>query len=293
MFLFNGKLHNICGSVISEFTKNETISMRTFFFYFILFLGSAFSSRGQQVTIQPSILEFHAAPGMTESQAIRITNVSASKVIFEAYLADWLRDTTGAHQYFRPDTLSRSCASWVHLSKQFIEIEPGKTEELLVQLKTPEDGKAGSEMKWAMLFLQSAKEQDSASRMKKELSTRIKELVRIGVHIYQTPPQLTKMSGRLVALKPVTDEKNAFELYMENTGELMLQSKARLELTEISSGKEYKLNWIEFPVFPEAKRKIKLIIPSSIPPGQYSVLAVMDIGEGAPLEALEKVIEVK
>lgn len=267
--------------------------MRTCLLCFILFIIQVFTAAGQQVTIQPSILEFHAAPGATESQTVRITNVSASKIIFEAYLADWLRDTTGAHQYFRPDTLSRSCAAWVQMNKQLVEIEPGKSEDLLVRLKVPEDPKAGSEMKWAMLFLQSAKEQDSANRMKKELSTRIKELVRIGVHIYQTPPQLTKMSGRLIALKAVADEKNSYELFMENTGELMLQSKARLELTEVATGKEFKLGWVEFPVFPGAKRKVKLTIPSSVPSGKYSVLAVMDIGEGAPLEALERVIDVK
>jgi hypothetical protein len=60
------------------------------------------SVSAQKVGIQPSILEFHVVPGVTESQVIRISNTSDTKVSFQAYLADWLRDSTGAHHYYNP-----------------------------------------------------------------------------------------------------------------------------------------------------------------------------------------------
>lgn len=267
--------------------------MKSIFVSFITVLFLTVSTMAQQIAVQPSIVEFHAAPGTMESQVIRISNFSPTKLSFEAYLADWLRDSTGAHQYFKPDTLIRSCASWVQLNKKFIEIDPGKTGELIVQLRAPVVPAAAGQMKWAMLFLQSAPEEDSAERAKKQLNTRIRELVRVGVHIYQTPPAATHMSGKAIALKPVADVKNAYDLYMENTGDMMLQCKAHLELTDINSGKEYKLDRIEFPVFPEGKRKVRLVIPATVPPGKYSMLAVLDLGEGAPLEAIERTIEWK
>jgi len=128
----------------------------------------------QKVGIQPSILEYHLSPGGTESQVIRIANLSDKKISFEAYLADWLRDSTGAHEYFKADTLPNSCTKWVYLSKNFIEVEPGKTEELLVRLQGPPDLNAFKQMKWAMLFLQSASEQDSASKNSKQFNTKNK-----------------------------------------------------------------------------------------------------------------------
>ena len=256
----------------------------------LLFMCSA---SAQKVGIQPSILEFHLSPGTTESQVIRISNMSDKKISFEAYLADWLRDSTGAHEYFKPDTLPNSCTKWVYLSKNFVEVQPGKTEELLVRLQGPPDAAAFKQMKWGMLFLQSASEQDSASRNSKQFNTKIKELLRVGIHIYQTPPSVTHAQAKGIALKEVPAEKNAYDFYMANTGETMLECKVHMELTNVETGKEYKLDRTEFPVFPASKRKVRLTIPDTVPKGKYSALAVLDTGEEAELEAVEKAIEVR
>ena len=247
----------------------------------------------QRVSIQPSILDFHLGPKGVQAQPITITNLSDQKIAFQAYLADWLRDSTGSHQYFRPDTLKQSCASWVHLNKNFIEIEPGKTGELLVQLQAPADTSGFRQMKWAMLFLQSTDEQDAASRANKQVQTQIKELLRIGIHIYQTPPFLNKYQAKALSLQPLPAEKNSYEMTMQNTGEVMLQCKAYMELTNVADGKEFKLDKIEFPVFPDGVRRVRFDMPATVPAGKYSALAILDIGEEMPLEAIEKTIEIK
>lgn len=247
----------------------------------------------QSVAIQPSILDYRLSSGSRETQVVRISNLSDKKLSFEAYLADWLRDSTGAHEYFRPDTLKRSCATWVSLDKNFIEIAPQSTAELLVSLNYPANGSANDQMKWAMLFLQSANERDSAEKNNKNVSTQVKELIRVGIHIYQTPPTANKLKGKLNTLTAVENESRVFELTMENTGDAMLQCKAHLELTNIETGKEFRLDKIEFPIFPEGKRNVKFTVPSSVPPGKYAALAILDIGEDHPLEAIEKNIELK
>jgi hypothetical protein len=256
----------------------------------VLFISLSVSA--QKIGIQPSILEFHVVPGVTESQVIRISNMSDAKVSFQAYLADWLRDSTGAHHYYKPDTLSRSCASWITTDKNFIEVAAGKSADLLVRLQAPLNPDEFKQMKWAMLFLQSADEQDSADRKNKQFNTKIKELLRVGVHIYQTPPAVTQVSAKAVTLKPVEGEKNAYDFYMVNTGETMLQCKVHLALTNIETGKEFKSDMIEFPVFPDGKRTVRLAVPATVPKGKYSALAILDIGEDAALEAIERTIDV-
>ncbi len=249
------------------------------------------SGFAQKINIQPSVLDFRVGPSGVQSQSVRISNLSDRKIKFIAYLADWLRDSTGGHQYFRADTLPRSCASWINISKSFLEVEPGKSEELIVRLNTPADQKKVDEMKWAMLFLQAAEEQDSSSRNKKNVQTEVKEIIRVGIHIYETPPQLSAAQARAVSLKP-GGEKNTYELLMKNTGNVMLQCKAYLELTNPADGKSYQTEKIEFPVFPDGTRKVKLTLPANIPKGKYSALAILDIGEDLPLEGIEKTIEV-
>lgn len=127
----------------------------------------------------------------------------------------------------------------------------------------------------------------------KQLQTQIKELIRIGVHIYQPPPTIHCHAAKAISLKAVEKEKNTYEFTMQNVGDVMLQSRAHLELTNVETGKEFKLNKTEFPVFPEGTRKVKFTIPDTIPTGKYSALAILDIGEDMPLEAVEKVIEIK
>jgi hypothetical protein len=91
----------------------------------------------------------------------------------------------------------------------------------------------------------------------------------------------------------VPAEENTYEMKMRNSGQVMLYCKAYLDLTDVATGKQYKSEPVEFPVFPEGVRKVNLKVPSSVPPGKYSALAILDIGEDMPLEALERTIQVK
>lgn len=257
----------------------------------ILFLH--FAGSAQRISLQPTTLEFSLGPGGNQIQTISVANLSDTKVAFQVYLGDWLRDSAGQHQYFKADTLRRSCASWIRLNKNFFELEPRQTTEVIVQMQVPIDSIAAAEMKWAMLFLQGVEEQDSASRFTQALRTQIKELLRIGIHIYQTPLNLNKKAAKTISFKELEAEKNTYELKMRNTGNVMLRCRSYMELTDVASGKTYKTAPVEYPVFPEGTRKVKFTLDGDIPPGTYSALAIIDLGDDVPLEAMEKVIKVK
>lgn len=257
----------------------------------LFFVGIA--SPAQRISIQPSILDYRLGPAATQTQAITLTNLSEKKLVFQAYLADWLRDSTGGHQYFRPDTLARSCAAWVNLNKTLIEVEPGQSQELLVRLQAPPDATKLSAMKWAMLFLQSVEEQDAATRASKQMQTQVKEILRVGVHIYQTPPNVHEYKAKALSLAPLTGESNAYEFVVKNSGTVMLQCKAYMELTNVADGTTYKTEKTEFPVFPDGVRKVKMMLPAPLPRGKYSALAILDPGSDMALEAIEQQLDVK
>lgn len=263
--------------------------MRHLFSLILLFFCAV--SQAQQFAIQPGTISFNVDPGKTQTQVVRITNASNKKLSFQAYLSDWLRDSSGGHSYFKADTLKRSCASWVSLNKNLVEVEPNQTEELLVTLTGPADPSAYNQMKWTMLFIQSVEEQGT-SKSAKELKAQVKETIRVGVHIYQTPTALVKASAQALALRPAKD-KGTYEFVVDNTGDVMLQCKATLTLTNTQNGEEKKLDRVEFPMFPDGKRVIRFAIPGDMPKGKYSALAVLDIGEDKELQAIEKAIEIK
>jgi hypothetical protein len=248
----------------------------------------------QRISLQPTTLDFSVGPAGNQTQTISVANLSDKKVAFQVYLADWLRDSMGTHQYFKADTLRRSCASWIRLNRNFFELEPRQSTEVIVQMQAPTDSLATSEMKWAMLFLQGVEEQDSASRFTQTLQTQIRELLRIGIHVYQTPLNLNRKSAKTISFREVADtEKNTYELKMRNTGNVMIRCRSYLELTDVATGKTYKTAPIEYPVFPEGVRKVRFTLDKEIPQGTYSALAILDLGEDVPLEAMERVIKVK
>jgi P pilus assembly chaperone PapD len=258
---------------------------------FIFILGCLIGN-AQQFAIQPGTLSFNVEPGKTQTQSVRLANTSQKKVAFQAYLGDWVRDSTGGHIYYRPDTLARSCASWVTLSKNFIELEPNQVEELLVTLTGPNNPELFKQMRWAMLFVQTVEEQDAAAGKPKEMKTQIKESIRAGIHIYQTPPNVTKAMAQALFLRP-SKEKNTYEFGVFNMGDVQLQCKANLSLTNTKTGEEIKLDKVEFPMFPEGKRIVKFTVPDKIAKGTYSALAVLDFGEDQELQAIEKTIAIK
>ncbi len=251
----------------------------------------ALLSSAQRISIQPSILDFHLGANVSQTQAVTITNLSDKKLVFEAYLADWLRDSTGGHHYFRPDTLSRSCATWVTLNKSVLELEPDQSAEVFVHLQTPADTSGLTEMKWAMLFLQTVGEQEAPVTAATE--TPVKEIIRVGVHIYETPPTVTRSGAKAVSFSPLASEKDAYELILKNTGGAMLHCKAYLKLTSVADGTLYNTEKMEFPVFPDGVRRVKLTLPAKLPKGKYAALAVLDPGSGLPLQTVQEPVEVK
>jgi hypothetical protein len=250
-------------------------------------------SNAQSVRIQPTVYDLHLSNNESLTQTLSISNTSNKPVAFQLYLGDWLRDTSGGHQYFKPDTLNRSCANWVSISKNYVVIEPQKTEELTLKFKAPEDVAKFKEMRWAMLFLESAPATDEEMKESKQLQTQVKQILRVGIHIYQTPPAVTKRSIKVLELKSLNDNNNSFDFWLQNTGDVMLQCKADLELTNVADGKTVKLEKVEFPIFPEGKRKVNFKLPADLPKGTYSLLAKVDIGEDDDIEAIEKTVTVK
>lgn len=268
--------------------------MRRLYFpimFALLFLCCAFNAVAQNLGAFPTTLDFKLAAGQGESQVVTVSNGSSRKVQFKLYLNDWVRDSMGGHIYYRADTLSRSCAKWVSLSTTFIELEPGQSKQVTVKLQMPEDPNATKEMKWAMLFIETVEEANASAS--KTTAASVRNLLRIGVHIYQTPPNVTKKEIKAYDLVPAKDAANTYNLVCQNTGDVMLECKAHLELSAVADGSKTKLDQIEFPMFPQQRRLVTFELPKNLAKGKYSALAVLDGGEDISLEAVESEIEVK
>lgn len=259
----------------------------------ILFLGVslAFKVSAQNLGVYPTALSFALAKGSSESQVVNITNGSDKKMQFRLYLNDWIRDSIGGHEYYEPNTISRSCSKWITLNKNFVELEPGKSTTITIKLAVPEDPNATNEMKWSMLFVETVEE--NTSQASKGATAAVQNLLRIGIHIYQTPPSLSDKQIKAFDLTPVAGQEKKYQLLCQNTGNVMIQCKSYLELASMADGQKIKLDPVDFPMFPQQKRYVMFELPANIQKGKYSALAVLDGGEDISLEAVESVVEIK
>lgn len=246
----------------------------------------------QQMNVNPSTLTFNLASGTSETKYVTVRNITNKRHTFQLTMADWYRDSLGNHVYLKPGDLKQSCASWVKLGVNVVELDPDQVVEIPVTLDIPagikEDG-----MTWAMLFIQNFLPNDATVETNARITTTIREIFRIGIHIYQTPPSVSAKSALAVSL--TQDKKNAdtYVFEIKNTGPTMLNGYAHMELTNIENGQEFKLEVQDFPVFPGGKRLVEFKLPPTLPKGNYSALAILDYGENSPLEAIESTIVIK
>lgn len=245
---------------------------------------------GQNLGVYPTTIDYRLATGQSEAKVINLSNGSANKVQLRVYLNDWIRDSTGGHAYYEPATIERSCAEWMNIDKNFIELQPGESTQLTVQMQVPAGDAKANQMKWAMLFIETIEE--NVSKTDQNAQATVKNLIRVGVHVYQTPPGATEKSIKVVDLKANPAIPNTYDLVCQNTGDVMIECKAHLELAS-ASGEQTKLDFIEFPMFPGQKRYVTFELPKNLPDGKYNAIGILDAGEDLPLEAVESTVEVK
>jgi len=265
--------------------------LKIFSLLFLALFTGIYQSTAQNLGVHPTTLEYRLASGQTESQAIHLSNSSEKKVQFRLYLSDWLRDSVGGHVYGDPNTLPHSCTRWVTIDKNFVELDPGKSTDVTVKLTLPDSSEASEEMKWSMLFIETVEEKKDLPG--KGAQAAVKNLLRIGVHIYQTPPALNEKSVKVFDIKQVPQVTNTYQVLCQNTGNVMVECRSYIELASLADGKKTKLEAVEFPMFPLQRRYVSFELPKDLPKGKYSALAVLDAGEDVSLEAVETEIDVK
>jgi P pilus assembly chaperone PapD len=258
---------------------------------FFLLLGYTVS-HAQRINVFPTTVSYNVSQGSIQNQTVYITNPTTTKQVFQVSVADWVRNDDGSHTYFEANSQNFSCANWVTVSSNLVDVEPGQTAELSVTMQGSDKPEDFEKMKWAMLFLQNVVERQGEEMNNKKVNTQIREVIRVGIHLYQTPASLTSDEARAMALESDSTDLNAYWFKVQNTGKTMISCKAYLDLTETSTGQQYRSEITEFPMFPEGNRKVKLVVPPTVPKGKYSMLAILDYSESASLEAVEKNIEI-
>lgn len=248
--------------------------------------------RSQELEVTPGKLMFSTNPGSSQTQQVYIKNKGASEQSFIFNLVDWLTDENSEVKYFEPGTTARSCADWLTVSPSVVDLQPNESATVNVTMLVPEDEMS---TKWAMLFVESAKEQTGPQAIDKDVQMGLTVSARIAVPVYQSPAGNTFYKGTIDKLEEIVDDNGdrTFESEVINIGDKILNCKVYYTLVNLDTAEEITSDPIEFSLLPESSKKVDYVPENDLAKGNYSVTAILDYGHNEELDGVQLDVEIK
>ncbi len=246
----------------------------------------------QELEVTPGKMMFYTNPGSSQTQQLFVRNKGKTEQTFVFNLADWLTDENGEVKYFNPGTTKRSCADWVTITPAVVTLQPNESARVNLTMLVPNDNMS---TRWAMLFVESAKEQTGPKAIDKDVQMGLTVSARIAVPIYQSPSSNTLYKGTIEGLAEKTDEEGnrIFESNVINLGDKILNCKVYFNIVNLATAEEVVSEPIEFSLLPESSKTVTYKPDEPLDKGNYSVTAILDYGYNDELEGVQLDIEVK
>jgi len=243
-------------------------------------------AHAQQLEVTPAKLNFTAKPGTSQTLQVHVRNKSKTPQNFIFNLSDWLTDENGDVKYFKPGTIARSCSDWITVSPPLVTLQPNETGTVNVTILVPENDNS---TKWSVIFVESAVEQTGPAVVDKDIQMGIKISGRIALPIYQSPESNTLYKASIEGLTDTkgSDNQHTFSTKVINLGDKILNCKVFFTFSNVATAEEFTSDPIEFSLLPESVNNVKYLLEKELPPGNYSVAAILDYGYNDELEGVQ------
>lgn len=104
------------------------------------------------IGLQPTTVELEVEPGERQRQVINIGNVhKEDRIALTLGLADWSLDENGQIKLAPPGESKYSASDWVRFSPAFVELEPGETEQIIVDMAAPMRAEREGDFRFALI----------------------------------------------------------------------------------------------------------------------------------------------
>lgn len=260
----------------------------------VLALSAVMSLQKVAAQIAVDELELFMKPDGTRPRtaSIRVTNPTDRPQQVNVELQDWDRDDAGANRFHALGTITQSCGAKLKIFPMTLRIEAGRTEVVRVSY---EGGAADA--CWAIVFMQGS---DPAQAIQQRSS--ITYIVRTGVKVYVEPDNAKRLGDvddvKLVTIKEAPRAGSAdsvavqnIEVAFRNSGTAHVKTRGVIEIRSADNQEVAKLDILEFPTVPGARRRVLVPLPA-LKPGRYVALALLDY-DGDEIAAGQLEFEVK
>jgi hypothetical protein len=245
------------------------------------------------VAVSPSNMRFKINPGKTETKILTITNDTYNSYQFRILFKDTEMSREGTVKHLPVDKFSKySLSKWITANPNFIELKPGEKKEVKITVKVP-DSEDANRAAWCVGIVDNVVERDEIATdpSSQSISVGIMPSFGFAVYFYQNPPSLEVNEVEILDFSFTYDEDNKYiHLLAKNMGEGIAKAKVYIELNELNTGFEEKLDLQVFNILPQREREFDFLLPGKMPKGRYSIMGVLDFGSNVELKAASKEI---
>ena len=254
---------------------------RTWIILAALLLGSTASQA--QITVRGRLAhDVDVIPGQTIMGSVVVDNETAQPQQAKIYLKDYMFYADGTNSYDDPGTGMRSNASWVQFSPQAATVPPGGSVTVSYSISIPDSVGAGSY--WSMLMVEGvdANSAESTSGDSPDREMGFRQVTRYGVQLAVHLRDDAELNVEIDSIRLVADDvgDTLFQADVTNIGTFMLHPTVYLRVFAEDGTEHGPFDGIQFRIYPGTSVRQRIDL-SSLPPGTYQALLVVDNGDDA------------
>lgn len=224
------------------------------------------------ISVSPIRVEHLVRQGEKGTDMVSVTNDGTGPTRLKVSVEDWTLTKDGNPMFTKVGTSPYSCSEWIRVNPVDFRIGPGQTKEVRYTVSVPQGINDGGYR--AAIIFETVPDVTPGEKIKRVfLKGRI---VTILYEVVGKPvPQ-----GHANSLK-AEPRKEGFDfiLSLQNTGKVHYRTKGTITVKDEKGEKALEVDIPDVPVLPESEREIKVTYDKTIAKGNYTAIAVVDIGK--------------
>lgn len=253
---------------------------------------SAFEDMG--VAVSPSSMHLNIKPGNSVMKEIKVNNATKNHYSFRIGYSDFEMGRNGKPTSLKPGEGKYGLSKYINVSPSYFDMKPGEEIKLKVNITIPNDSDA-YRASWTIITIDQVKDRlplDAADKPNR-VAFGINPSFGFGIYIYQNPPNV-KINSIIIDkfLYKEEEGKRRIELSAKNIGDGISMCTSYVELTNLNTGNQSKLQVKRFTILPQYYRDFFYDLPADLPKGKYTAVGVIDFGSSEEIVAAEAEFEV-
>ncbi len=245
----------------------------------LLILGLADFCVGKVIVVGSLTHERNLDPGDTFNGTIVLKNTADRDEEVRIYQSDYLFDASGTSRYNAPGSSSRSNATWISLSNEYVTVPAHAQFSLFYQGTVPNDTTLSGTY-WSMIMVEPTTSLrhdtvvDTTHNVSIGITTRTRYGIQVITNIGRQAKPVLKFVNKALEQKPTG---MVLEVDVANTGNRVTRPNAWLEIYDGEANLVARVESQPLRILPDCSVRHRFNI-NSMNKGSYQALVVLDDG---------------